>query len=74
LTATSGTTGPSGHEHFDWQSIDIRVYHRQAGEETWGYFATSEKATEHLYQMEDDHSFSLFNGNASTFIAWIPTG
>src|SRR5262245_23402408 len=53
LTSVTGST---------WQTIDIRVYHRDKGKETWGYFATNEKATTESYKMQDDHSLTLFDG------------
>jgi hypothetical protein len=59
--ATS-SSGPTGREQFDWQSMNIRVYHREAGKETWGYFGTKDKAKPESYNMQDDHSFTLFDG------------
>jgi hypothetical protein len=47
----------------DWQSLSIRVYHRDGGKENWGYFATNDKATAESYKMQDDHSFTLFDGS-----------
>jgi hypothetical protein len=47
----------------DWQTINIRVYHRDGGKETWGYFGTNEKAALESYNLQDDHSFTLFNGS-----------
>jgi hypothetical protein len=41
--ATS-SSGPSGREQFDWQTMNIRVYHRERGKETWGYFGTKDQA------------------------------
>jgi hypothetical protein len=65
------TTGASGIDGIfltivtgrNWQIINIRVYHRNAGKETWGYFATKEKATAQSYNLQDDHSFTLFDGS-----------
>jgi hypothetical protein len=54
--------GPNGHEQFDWQTMNIRVYHRDGGKETWGYFGTKDKASPQSYSMQDDHSFTLFDG------------
>ena len=48
---------------FDWQTINIRVYHRIGGKETWGTFGTDARATAESYQLEDDHSFTLFDGS-----------
>src|ERR1700741_2586702 len=53
------TTGASGIDGIfltirtglNWQTIDIRVHHRVNGKETWGYFATREKATTESYSM-----------------------
>jgi hypothetical protein len=47
----------------NWQTINIRVYHRDAGKETWGYFGTNERATPESYNLQDDHSFTLFDGS-----------
>jgi hypothetical protein len=47
----------------NWQTINIRVYHRGAGKETWGYFATNGRATAESYNLQDDHSFTLFDGS-----------
>lgn len=65
------TTGASGIDGIflttatgpNWQTIAIRVYHRDAGKETWGYFGTTGRATAESYKMQDDHSFSLFDGS-----------
>ena len=43
--------------------MNIRVYHREPGKETWGYFATAEKATPQSYELQDGPSFTLFDGN-----------
>jgi len=37
-------------------------YHRDGGKENWGYFGTNEKAKAQAYKLEDDHSFTLFDG------------
>jgi hypothetical protein len=47
----------------NWQTINIRVYHRDGGKETWGYFGTNERATAESYNLQDDHSFTLFDGS-----------
>jgi hypothetical protein len=52
------TVGGSG-----WQTLDVRVYHRYAGVETWGYFGTDDKATQESYNLQGDHSFTLFDGS-----------
>ncbi len=65
------TTGASGIDGIfltivtglNWQTINIRVYHRVNGKETWGYFATRVKATAESYRMQDGHSFALFDGS-----------
>jgi hypothetical protein len=59
--ATS-SSGPTGHMQFDWQTMNIRVYHREEGKETWGYFGTKDKASPQSHSMQDDHSFTLFDG------------
>jgi hypothetical protein len=56
------TTGASGIDGIfltietgsDWQTINIRVYHRDKGKESWGYFATNEKASAESYKTQDD--------------------
>jgi hypothetical protein len=58
----TSSSGPTGHERFDWQTMNIRVYHREGGKETWGYFGTKDKASPQSYSMQDDHSFTLFDG------------
>jgi hypothetical protein len=58
----TSSTGPSRSPQIAWQTIDIRVYHRQGGKETWGWFATKDKATPESYNRPDDHSFTLFDG------------
>lgn len=59
----TSSSGPTCHEQFDWQTMNIRVYHREGGKEAWAYFATNEKAGQELYSMQDDHSFMLFDGD-----------
>ena len=59
VTSSSGQTG---REQFDWQTMNIRVYHREGGKEIWGYFATNDKASPQSYSLQDDHSFALFDG------------
>jgi hypothetical protein len=58
----TSSSGPIGQEQFDWQTMNIRVYHREGGKETWGYFATKEMASPQSYSMQDDNSFTLFDG------------
>ena len=58
----TSSSGPAGHEQFHWQTISIRVYHREGGKEVWGYFAIKEKASPRSYNLEDDHSLTLFDG------------
>jgi hypothetical protein len=58
----TSSSGPTGREQFDWQTMNIRVYHREGGKETWGYFGTKDKARPQSYSMQDDHSFTLFDG------------
>jgi hypothetical protein len=57
----TSSSGPSGHEQFDWQTMNIRVYQREEGRETWGYFGTKDKATPQSYSMQDDQSFIVFD-------------
>ena len=58
----TSSSGPNDRQQIAWQTIDIRVYHRHGGKETWGYFGTKDKATPASYSMQDDHSFTLFDG------------
>jgi hypothetical protein len=58
----TSSSGPTGREQFDWQTMNIRVYHRKGGKEAWGYFGTKDKASPQSYNMQDDHSFTLFDG------------
>jgi hypothetical protein len=53
LTAVTGS---------NWQTINIRVYHRDKGKKSWGYFAINEKATAESYKMQDDRSCTLVDG------------
>jgi len=46
----------------NWQTINIRVYHREGGKESSGNFGTNEKATAQSYKRQDDSSFTLFDG------------
>ena len=65
------TTGASGIDGIfltivtgsNWQTINIRVYHRDAGKETSGNFGTNERAAAQSYNTQDDHSFTLFDGS-----------
>jgi hypothetical protein len=47
----------------DWQTIDIRVCHRDAEKGTWGYFGTNEKAAAGSYGQQENRSFTLFDGS-----------
>lgn len=58
----TSSSGPTDREQFDWQTMNIRVYHREGGKETWGYFATTDKASPQSYSLQDGHSFTLFDG------------
>jgi hypothetical protein len=65
------TTGSSGIDGIflttmtgsDWQTVTIRVYHRIGRKETWGYFGTDARATSELDKLQDNHSYTLFDGN-----------
>ena len=59
VTSSSGQTG---REQFVWQTMNIRVYQREGGKESWGYFATKDKASPQSYSLQDGHSFTLFDG------------
>jgi hypothetical protein len=58
----TSSSSPVGRPQITGQTVDIRVYHRQERNETGGWFGTEEKATPELYYMQDDHSFTLFDG------------
>jgi len=55
-------SGPAEHQQIAWQEVQIRVYHRQNGTETGGWFDTREKATPQSYGKRDGESFTLFDG------------
>lgn len=59
---STSSEGQVGHGQITSQTINIRVYHRQGGKETWGWFTTNDKATPESYSMHDDQSFTLFDG------------
>ena len=54
--------GPDSQQQIAWQTINIWVYHRQAGTETGGWFGTKEKASPESYNIQDNRSFTLFDG------------
>jgi hypothetical protein len=58
----TGFNGQSGGQQTAWQAMNVRVYHRQGGVETWGWFATDKKATPDAYNTQDEDSFTLFDG------------
>jgi hypothetical protein len=58
----TSSVGQAGDEQIAWQMINIRVYHRQKGKETGGWFATNDKASAQSYSLQDDHAFTLFDG------------
>jgi hypothetical protein len=58
----TGFNGQSGGQQTAWQAMNVRVYHRQGGVETWGWFATDKKAAPEAYNTNDEHSFTLFDG------------
>jgi hypothetical protein len=58
----TSSDGPVGRQEIAWQTIQIRVYHRKDAKKVAGWFATNEKATPESYNLRDDHSFTLFNG------------
>jgi hypothetical protein len=62
FTIVTSSGGPDDRQKILWQTIDIRVYHRQSGKETWGYFGTEDKATPESFSVRDDRSFTLFDG------------
>ena len=53
----TGSSGPAGHQQTTWQTIDIRVYHREDGKETSGWFATSDQLTSRFDNITDGDSF-----------------
>jgi hypothetical protein len=54
--------GLDSRQQIAWQTINIRVYHREAGRETGGWSGTKEKATPESYNTQDNRSFTLFDG------------
>jgi hypothetical protein len=59
----TSTSGANGRRQIAWQTVDIRVYQRRGGKETWAAgFATKDKATSKSYSMQDGESFTLFDG------------
>jgi len=55
-------SGPPEHQQIAWQEVQIRVYHRQHGKETSGWFDTRKKARPQSYRMRGGQSFTLFDG------------
>lgn len=58
----TSSRGPVSYQEIVWQTVQIRVYHRQEAKETAGWFVTNEKATFESYNLRDGHSFALFDG------------
>ncbi len=62
------TTGASGIDGIfltietgsNWQTINIRVYHRDAGKETSGNFGTNERAAAQSYNLNHAHKSPLW--------------
>jgi hypothetical protein len=53
----TGSSGPAERQQTAWQTVDIRVYHRQGGMETAGWFATSDQATSKSNNTQDQNAF-----------------
>jgi len=49
----TGSSGPSGNLQIAWQTVDIRVYHREEGKETGGWFSTMFKAAPESSDVND---------------------
>src|SRR5579871_4930842 len=66
IEISTSSKGPIGseRERFDSQDVNIRVYTRDDGKETWGYFAARYRATPASFDkiLVDGHSFDLFDG------------
>lgn len=58
----TSSSGPSGNPQIAWQTVDIRVYHRQERKETWGWFATIYRAAPESPDVNDDHTSTQFDG------------
>lgn len=58
----TSSSGAAEFRQVAWQEVQIRVYHRQSGKETWGWFVTMRKATLQSYAMRENQSFTLFDG------------
>jgi hypothetical protein len=57
----TSSSGPSGSPQIAWQTVDIRVYHRQERKETWGWFATIYRAAPESSDV-NDHASTQFDG------------
>jgi hypothetical protein len=53
---------PAADQQIAFQTIDIRVYHRQDLREKWGWFSTQFQARPDGYNAQDDESLILFDG------------
>ena len=61
FSIVTSSTGPIGSERFDWQTISTRVYYRDSGKETWGYFEA--KPMPKLdYPLPGNYSYADFDG------------
>jgi hypothetical protein len=58
----TSSSGPSASPQIDWQTIDIRVYHRQERKETQGWFATIYKAAPGSSDANDGGATTQFDG------------
>jgi len=54
----TGSSGPAERQQAARQTVDIRVYHRQGGKETAGWFATSDEATSKSNNIQDLNPFT----------------
>jgi len=62
LQFVTSSSGPSGSPQIAWQTVDIRVYHRQENKETSGWFTTTFKAGPESSDVNDDHTSTRFDG------------
>lgn len=66
LELSTGSSNSLGSEEIERQPVGIRVYHRESGKETWGWFSVPALAKPGLFArteaLQPPHTFSLFDG------------
>jgi hypothetical protein len=60
-SASKRPLGSEG-EHFVWQNVNVRVYTREGGRETWGYFNAQYRLKPKTDPLPDSSSFEVFDG------------